>query len=249
MTFDLADIERRLRALENNRGASLRFGTVTEVNAAGGSARIQLDDGGGMVSHPLRVLSDRVLKDKRQTMPDLQEPVAVLFSGQGMEQGVILGATYTEQTPSPGKPAGQDYTIYEDGTEIWYDRESHKLIAKVKGDIEVETEGHAILKAKGDVRVETESAATVAAMEEVSVSSAVSITLAAPLVFIKGLLRLMDLDGKAGSGELLGTYTIKEGSLHVPDGDSTAGNVSLRQHPHNGVQSGSGTTGPPVGGG
>ena len=100
MTFDLADFERRLKALENNRGASLRFCTVTEVNAADGSARVKLDDGNNMVSHPLRVLADRVLKEKRQAMPYRGEPVAALFAGQGMEQGVILGGTYTAQTPS-----------------------------------------------------------------------------------------------------------------------------------------------------
>ena len=85
--FDYAQQERRIAALEANRGASLRFGIVTGVDPASGAARVQLPDGDGMVTMPLRVLERRTLKDKAQTLPDIGEPVACLFSGQGLEQG------------------------------------------------------------------------------------------------------------------------------------------------------------------
>ena len=130
--FDYAQQERRIASLESNRGASLRFGTVTGVDTATGTARVQLPDGDGMVTMPLRVLGRRTLKDKAQALPDIGEPVACLFSGQGLEQGVILGAHYTAKTPSPNQEAQVDYVRYEDGTELWYDRKGHKLTAKVK---------------------------------------------------------------------------------------------------------------------
>ena len=129
--FDYAQQERRIASLESNRGASLRFGTVTGVDTATGTARVQLPDGDGMVTMPLRVLGRRTLKDKAQALPDIGEPVACLFSGQGLEQGVILGAHYTAKTPSPNQEAQVDYVRYEDGTELWYDRKGHKLTAKV----------------------------------------------------------------------------------------------------------------------
>lgn len=139
--FDYAQQERRIASLESNRGASLRFGTVTGVDTATGTARVQLPDGDGMVTMPLRVLERRTLKDKAQALPDIGEPVACLFSGQGLEQGVILGAHYTAKTPSPNQEAQVDYVRYEDGTELWYDRKGHKLTAKVMGDADIETEG------------------------------------------------------------------------------------------------------------
>ena len=76
---------------------------MTGVDTATGTARVQLPDGDGMVTMPLRVLGRRTLKDKAQALPDIGEPVACLFSGQGLEQGVILGAHYTAKTPSPTK--------------------------------------------------------------------------------------------------------------------------------------------------
>lgn len=230
--FDFAALERRVAALEANRGSSLRFGTVTGVDAADGSARVQLEDGDRMVSAPLRVLQRRSLKDKAQCLPDMGEPVACLFAGQGMEAGVVLGAHYSTQTPAPGRTAAHDYMAYEDGTEIWYDRAAHKLIAKVRGDAEVETEGRIIATAKKEIRAE----------------SAVSITLKAPTITLAGLLRVTDQDGHAGSGDLLGHYRILEGGLDVPDDDVTAGSVSVRGHVHDGVESGPAVTNKPVGG-
>lgn len=230
--FDLVSLERRIAALEANRGASLRFGTVTGVDTADGSARVQLPDGDGMVSAPLRVLQRRSLRDKAQCLPDLGEPVACLFAGQGMEAGVVLGAHYSQQTPAPGQTATHDYAVYEDGTEIWYDRAAHKLIAKVKGDADIETDGRITATAKKEIRVE----------------SAVDITLNAPTITLAGLLRVTDKDGQPGSGELLGDYIIRKGGLDVPDDDVTAGSVSVRGHIHKGVESGPSTTGTPVGG-
>lgn len=230
--FDYAELERRIAALESNRGASLRFGVVTAVSEADGAARVQLEDGEGMVSMPLRVLQRRSRKDKAQCFPDVGEPVACLFSGQGMEQGALLGAVYSPETPSPNQPPGVDYTRYEDGTEIWYDRKAHKLIARVKGDAEIETEGRIVAKAKKEILAESE----------------VNITLKAPTITLAGLLRVTDKDGKAGSGDLIGHYRILEGGLDVPDDDVTAGNVSVRGHVHRDVQSGPSTTGRPVGG-
>ena len=223
MTFDIAKLERRLDRLEANRGASLRFGTVTEVNAEAGSARVQLPDGGGMVSMPLRVLQPRTLKDQRQMLPDLGEPVAVLFSGQGLEVGVVLGAHYSTQTPPPGQPAKIDYTRYEDGTEVFYDREAHKLTAKVKGDAEIDSTGSIRLTATRDI------------------------ALTAPRISLAGMLRVTDKNGQAGSGELLGTYRVRQGNLFVPDGDMVASAVSLVDHVHDGVEKGPDSTGTPIG--
>ena len=231
--FDYAQQERRIASLESNRGASLRFGTVTGVDTATGTARVELPDGDGMVTMPLRVLGRRTLKDKAQALPDIGEPVACLFSGQGLEQGVILGAHYTAKTPSPNQEAQVDYVRYEDGTELWYDRKGHKLTAKVMGDADIETEGGITATAKKAIVTESKT----------------GITLRAPHIRLEGNLSQQGYAGGAASSILCGKQTICNGSLSVPGGDVSAGDVSLRGHQHEGVESGPDTSGKPEGGG
>lgn len=228
--FDFAALERRVAALEARQAASLRFGRVTGVD--GGKCRVQLRDGQGVVSQPLSTVQRRVLKDQDICMPDIGEPVACLVSGQGCEEGVVLGAYYNAREQAPGQPASHDYRRYEDGTEIFYDRARHRLIARVRGDIEVETDGHALIRAKKEVRAESETA----------------IVLRAPAITLAGLLYMTDRDGNPGRGELLGDFRIRQGGLSVPDADVTAGAVSVRGHVHKGVEAGPDTSDRPVGG-
>lgn len=226
--FDFAALERRVTALEGAYPASLRFGVV--VGVEGGFARVQLADGQDLVSAPLPTVQRRVLKDQEIKMPDVGEPVAVLFSGQGREMGVILGACYSPATPDPGQPQAFEYSRFSDGTEIFYDRDAHKLRARVAGDAEIETTGQASVRAQGKILAQSQE----------------NITLRAPTITLAGLLTVTDEWGGVGSGELLGTYIVRQGSLHVPDQDVTAGAVSLRGHIHDRVQSGPSVTGVPV---
>lgn len=230
MEFNFAALERRVAALEANRGASLRFGKV--VGVTGGAARVQLEDGQGMVTAPLPTLQRRVLKDQEIKLPDDGEPVACLFAGQGMEAGVVLGALYSQATPDPEQDRQIEYSRFSDGTVIFYDREAHKFYADIKGDVDLQTTGTATVKAEKEILAESQ----------------INITLRAPTITLAGLLRCTDKDGKPGSGVLLGNYRIEKGGLDVPDADVTAGPVSVRAHVHKGVQPGSSTTQEPVGG-
>lgn len=152
----IVEIEQRIARLEANRGASLRFGTVTEAKADG-SARVQLPDGQNMVSGPLRTLQRRTMKDKEQCLPDLGEQVAVLFSGQGLEEGCILGSYYNAKNPGPGQPNNVDYTRYEDGTEVFYDRKAHTLTVSALGNMVLSAIGNINLKAGGAINVNAKS--------------------------------------------------------------------------------------------
>ncbi|MDR0476764.1 MAG: phage baseplate assembly protein V [Desulfobulbaceae bacterium] len=145
MADDFASLHRRLKALESNRGAVLRFGTVTEVDEKAGAARVKIDDAGGTVTAPLRVMQRRALKDQEQSLPDIGEHVACLFSGQGFEQGLIIGAHYSDKNPSPARPAHVWYYKFEDNTEIEYDRQEHRLTMNISGDI--------IIKARGTIKM------------------------------------------------------------------------------------------------
>ena len=141
MADEFSRLERRIRDLEANRGAVLRWGTVTGVDEREGSAKVQISDAENFVSMPLRVLQRRTLKDQHQELPDLGEQVACLFAGQGPEQGLVLGAVYSTKDPAPGKPPQVWYRRFQDGTELEYDRQAHSLSIAVNGDISIRASG------------------------------------------------------------------------------------------------------------
>ena len=195
MAADFADLDRRLKALENNRGAVLRWGTVTETDAAKGSARVRIGDADGLVSAPLRVLQQRTLKDKHQELPDIGEQVCCLFAGQGFEEGIVLGAIYSGKDASPGRPPHVWYRKFEDGTELEYDREAHVLKADVKGRAEAKTEK--------DIKVEAGTEITGKAGTKIDVTAGVSVFLTAPDIFFNGKIHGTSGDGvsfEAGGG-------------------------------------------------
>ena len=227
MTFDYAELSRRIAALEDALPSSLRMGRV--VSVSGGRARVVLADGDNMVTHELPTLQKRVLKDQDIKMPDVGEPVACLFSGQGREAGVILGAYYNNSEQPPGVPKTADYHRYADGTEIMYDRETHTLTAKVRGDVCIETEGSLTASAKQGVRF----------------VSALKIRLEAPLIELAGRVRMTDKNGGPSSGEIVGDLVVREGMLTVPDSDVVAGTVALRGHVHENA-GGNGLSGTPA---
>lgn len=261
---DLAKLNRRMDYYERNRGSVLRFATV--VGIENGQVRVTLADGQNVVTAHLPILQKRVLKDKFICLPDIGEPVAVLFSGKGYEDGVCLGAVYSQNTPAPDIGEHFEYKKFEDGTTLLYDRKEHKLYADIKGDIDIkvtknvtiEIEGNSDIKVMGSANIKVDKTATLEAKDSISIKSKVDISLNAPFIKLGGILTITDKDGNAGSGILKGTYTIKQGSLHVPDekittplvdaGDVRAGIVDLRTHKHTGVMSGGSTTQKPIGG-
>lgn len=142
----LAKLEREVAALKANRGGSVRFGEVTEVDEKAGAVRVKLPDGEGLVTMPLRVSQRRTLKDQSQELPDVGEQVICAFTGQGFEQGAVMGAVYSEPDKSPGRPSHMFYIKFEDGTEIEYDRKGNHLMAKVKGSADIEADKDINLK-------------------------------------------------------------------------------------------------------
>jgi phage baseplate assembly protein V len=175
---NLAQLERRIAALEANRGAVLRFGSVTQVDARAGTARVLLDDADNLVSMPLRVLQNRTLKDKHQLLPDLNEQVACLFSGQGFEQGLILGAVYSSKDAAPDRPAQDWYYKFEDGTWLEYDRKAHLLTASVRGDVALDADKNVTAKAGESIEAE--------AGKNIKLTAAQTISLTAPQILLNG---------------------------------------------------------------
>lgn len=147
----------------------LRFGVIVAIDESRGMARVQYTDMDGEVSYWLAVVKQKTLKDKAYWMPDIGEHVAVLID-ENAEEGVVLGAIYSEADSVPVSSKDKYHIRFNDGTMIEYDRAEHKLTADVKGDIEVKSTGRC----------------DVDCQNQIYIKSVTNITIQAPIINMKG---------------------------------------------------------------
>ena len=125
---------------------TLRFGFVTALDEPGCKVRVQFPDLDGLESFWLPVIQGKTRRDKHYRLPDVGEHVACLLDVRG-EDGVVLGAIYSERDPAPVASVDKHHVVFDDGTLIDYDRASHKLFIHCVGDIEIVSDTHIIMRA------------------------------------------------------------------------------------------------------
>lgn len=188
----------------------IRFGIVVDIDETKGRVRVQLPDRDNVSSYWLAVLKAKTLQDKFYGMPDLNEHVALLLDENG-EEGVVLGAIYSDADPVPVSSRDKYHVTFQDGTVIEYDRKEHRLTADVKGDIAV--------KATGTLDAEIEGETTVYGHDLVTVKSATSLLLKAPLIAMESF------SGGGATGTFQGNYTLI-GTLTVQGNISATGTIT-----------------------
>ena len=109
----------------------LRFGHVTEYDPSRHMARVNFPDM-GIVSYWLPVLVNNSLKNHDYAPLDIGEHVACMMAG---EMGVVLGAFYDDKNPPPAADRDIRRVLFEDGTQVSYDRQSSALIVDAKNDV------------------------------------------------------------------------------------------------------------------
>ena len=108
----------------------LKFGTVTNINPLTARARVQFADD-DMTSYWLPVLQTKTFKDKYYAMPDVGEQAACLMD-ENCEDGVILGAIYTNLDAVPAASKEQYLIKFSDNSLIEYNKETKTLTINVK---------------------------------------------------------------------------------------------------------------------
>lgn len=191
-------------------GVTLQTGTVSAVDADGVKARVRLPECDNMRTNWLDVLQRNTQNNKDYWLPDVGEQVKVLLDENG-EDGVILGAVYSDVDKPPFSDRNVRGSKFSDGAEFSYNRASHTLT--IRGGIE-----HMVIECSADVMVKTQKA-----------------TIDAPETEITGNLlvggKLTYEGGMAGSGGEGAAATIQgnveiEGNAHstgsmLSDGDNS----------------------------
>lgn len=108
----------------------LRFGVVSKINPALVQARVYFGDDES-TSYWLPVLQTKTLKDKFYVMPDIGEQVACLMD-KNSEDGVILGAIYSNVDKSIINSEKKISMNLEDGSSINADKENKTLTVVFK---------------------------------------------------------------------------------------------------------------------
>ena len=108
----------------------LRFGTVTSVNHLTARARVEFAED-NMTSFWLPILQKKTFIDKYYSVVDVGEQVACLMD-ENSEEGVILGAIYTNLDDVPASIKEQHLIKFSDGSLIEYNKETQTLTISVK---------------------------------------------------------------------------------------------------------------------
>ncbi|MDD3012624.1 MAG: phage baseplate assembly protein V [Candidatus Gastranaerophilales bacterium] len=108
----------------------LKFGIVINIDESKAQARVQFYDEDEMSSYWLSVLQSKTLKDKFYILPDTGEHVVCLMD-ENSEEGVILGAIYSEADTCPISSKDKILAKFSDGTSIEIDKSQGNLTINV----------------------------------------------------------------------------------------------------------------------
>lgn len=136
-------------------GASLKFGTVSASKP--GFARVRLPDLDNMRTMWLPIAYPKTLQDQCCWTYDNGEHVAVLLDARG-EDGVILGAVYSDADKPPVTDPNKFAIRFKDGALLEYDRGSHVLTVTGVQKVVVQADAEVLLQAGAKVTVDTPEA-------------------------------------------------------------------------------------------
>jgi len=126
--------------MENTPFEAIRKGLVSSVNRENCTVKVYFPDWDEKVSFDLPVMQKNTLNSKYYWMPEPEEQVICAFFANGTQEGVVLGAIYSEADKVPEEflvSDDCDGVLFSDGTLIRYDVKNHKLTIDVKGEIEI----------------------------------------------------------------------------------------------------------------
>lgn len=137
--------------MEETPFEAIRKGFVSSVNRKNCTAKVYFPDWDEKVSFDLPVMQKNTLNTKYYWMPKPEEQVICAFFANGTQEGVILGAIYSEADTVPAEfleTDDCDGIVFPDGTTIKYDVKNHLLTIDVKGGVQVTTENEFVVNGK-----------------------------------------------------------------------------------------------------
>lgn len=228
----------------------IKIGEVSSIDPAKGTARVVFDDDDSIVSYDLPVLQRNTLLSKDFHSPDIGEDVLCLFLPSGPEEGFVIGSFYAGEVSPPEQTEKRRTTVFEDGTVVQYDKESHTLTILIEGtSVVFDRQNGTVTVPKnwtinaGDNTVVNAGTSTTVNTKTAAIHASNSMTIDSPSTHVTGTLKVDKLitgsgglsvtGGSGASIQCSGNMELK-GTINST-GDVTAGGVSLQNHTHTGV--------------
>ena len=145
------------KSMENTPFEAFRKGIISSINREKCTAKVYFPDQDEKVSYDLPVMQKNTLNSKYYWMPEPDEQVVCGFFANGSQEGMILGAIYSEADKVPKEFLESDDcdgVLFSDGTLIRYDVQNKNLTIDVKGEINIVAKQPINIKAESDVFVD-----------------------------------------------------------------------------------------------
>lgn len=219
----------------------LKFGIISEVDAAKGVARVTFDQD-EIVSDWLPV-SVPMTKDDQFQFPLVVNQHVWCMMDEHCEMGVIGGSIYDSNNVPVGGAQNKVRVRFDTDLVIEYDRSSHNLLIDCKGDVNI--------KAAGDVFVEaTGTKVDIKGNAKVEVHAATEIDLDAPLTKCQVIACTSIQPSVSGANLVINANMDLQGNMvatgNVEGAQVKEGSIRLGTHKHLGVTTGGGTSGTPT---
>lgn len=220
----------------------LKFGTISEVDASKGLARVKFNGEDGMVSYWLP-MSMPGTKDGKFIIPFIINEHVWCMMDENLEFGVIGGAIYDRGNSPDGGDNEKVSVQFAGSLRVEFDRNSKTLSIDGIGDINIDING----TGKGKVNIKCDTA-VIESLTEAEVKNPVMIKLTSPAVLCSGTLQATAI-GIGGAPPAAGNMEIS-GDINVTGKVEASqvkeGLIRLGTHKHIGVTTGGGTSGTPV---
>ena len=108
---------------------ALRIGIVQAQDPSLGRLRVTFNEFDHLLSYWLPVVMPKTQNDKAYWLPDIGEQVVCLMDAFD-EDGVVLGAIYSQADRTPVQSADKFHLGFKDATSVEYDRAAHLFAMK-----------------------------------------------------------------------------------------------------------------------
>lgn len=194
------------------RGRDTRFrnsvliGRVSsvEVDDKHANVRVIMPDkvdhnGTPLISKPIPVLQVASTAKRSFAVPRKNTPVALIKMPNGTSDYLVVGSFYTEADPPPVSDPMLDYVEYDDGSTMQFDASNGELTWKLKGDMNFDNQGAALLKFQGNVEIDSDG--------NITLKPAGTCLIEAATVHLKGALIFEGNITHTGNMTTSGTHT------------------------------------------
>lgn len=202
----------------------LKFGKISSIDVAQGTARVFFEDE-EYVSAPLKIAVMRSGKDQVYFPFNVDEHVYCLMD-EGMEYGVICGAVYDEKNKPSAAADGLLSIRFGDSSAILFNRNTSTLTIDVKEKVNIKC-------------------------QEADLQATTKIDITAPMTKITGALTVTGVIAMGGMAPAPGATSIPGADVElnvakvVATDDVKIGGLSIKSHKHVSAASGS-PTGLPI---